>query len=237
MSDKNKDMPPWLQPVDEVVDEYESKVVGGNLKKLIISIAVIVLALFAVAMWFLYDRPVSEVDQPLDIRAAEGPVRERPDAPGGMEVQHQDKEVFKRVTGEEDTSKPKLTAEAEVPISTLPKDTSTNKPITKVVEPAKKIQQPVITQPSASSDAMSGTHVVQLGAYGTQKGAADYWRVAKAKYPSYFRDLSPIYQPVVTSSGRTLYRLRVGPFADRAAADRMCLSLKSENQACMVAKK
>ena len=237
MSDKNKDMPPWLQPVDEVVDDYESKIVGGNLKKLIISIAVIVLGVFAVAMWFLYDGPVRELDQPLDIRAVAGPVRERPDAPGGMEVQHKDKEVFKRVTGEEDTSKPVLNAEAEVPISNLPSDTNDDAPIAKVSEPVKKVQQPVATQSKTSADTLSGTHVVQLGAYGSEKAAVEYWQESKAKYPSYFSGLSPIYQPVVTADGRTLYRLRVGPFKDRAAADRLCLNLKSQSQACIVAKK
>lgn len=74
---------------------------------------------------------------------------------------------------------------------------------------------------------------VQLGAYGSEETSARAWRTIKGKYQSILGELTPIYEPV-QSGDRTLYRLRVGPLASRAAADEVCLGLRAQQQACIV---
>ena len=63
-------------------------------------VALVVLAAFAAAIWFAYNRGVetgAALSPPL-IRAEPGPTKVRPDEPGGLEVPHQDKLVFETLT-------------------------------------------------------------------------------------------------------------------------------------------
>lgn len=66
-----------------------------------ILLALVVTVLFAGMIWFAYSRGVQEGAErvPPRIAAAEGPVKVRPQDPGGLDVPHQDKLVYDQMGG------------------------------------------------------------------------------------------------------------------------------------------
>lgn len=66
-----------------------------------ILLALVVTVVFAGMIWFAYSRGVQEGAErvPPRIAAAEGPVKVRPDDPGGLDVPHQDKLVYDQMGG------------------------------------------------------------------------------------------------------------------------------------------
>ena len=79
----------------------------------------------------------------------------------------------------------------------------------------------------------SSGYRLQLGAFGSRAGAERARSRLRRQHSTLLEGLSADYEPVNTGD-RTLYRLRVGPLQDRAAADALCVSLRAENVACMV---
>lgn len=81
----------------------------------------------------------------------------------------------------------------------------------------------------------TGDVVIQLGAFNSADIAESQWRRALRRN----EDLIGAYGHAVTtveSGGRTLFRLRVGPMADRTRAQDLCAALKARGDACIVAK-
>lgn len=92
---------------------------------------------------------------------------------------------------------------------------------------------PAAAAPAAS--AAPGSYMLQLGAFGTQAAANAAWEAARSKFTllgGLTRDVD-----VLDRDGRTLYRLRGGSFADKAAADAACGQLKAGAHPCFVTKK
>lgn len=256
MADNMDNMPPWLTPVEEMEDSVPQGIFEGNMKKVVVSVAILVIAVFVVAMWLMYDRPADNFEKPIEVLAAMEPIRVKPEEAGGKEILNQDKDVYKRLTGEGDEKQPtSLASEAEMPLSELPAD-DVKKEINKEVEVADKSskieiiepeivaeKKPVVAamvrekpaQPKAIPAAIlsNGKHKIQLGAYGAESGAAAYWKEINAKMPTTFKGMREEFVPL-TRNGRTLYRLRVGPVKDRVEADRLCLQIKAKQFACMV---
>ncbi|HEV2745673.1 MAG TPA: SPOR domain-containing protein [Allosphingosinicella sp.] len=88
---------------------------------------------------------------------------------------------------------------------------------------AKPAAKPAV---QAAKAAPGGKWRVQLGAYGTAAAAQGQWATLSKKIGS-LRGLQPSYEP----AGK-LTRLRVGPVANRAAADKLCAAAKAAGQAC-----
>ena len=65
-------------------------------------LALLTVGVFGVAIWFAYQQGVRRGVQmaPPLIRADSGPVKVKPEKPGGMEVPHQDKTVYDRLSGQ-----------------------------------------------------------------------------------------------------------------------------------------
>jgi uncharacterized protein len=93
-------------------------------------------------------------------------------------------------------------------------------PVTPRPTPAK----PAPTKPAPSAAVASGGKwQVQLGAYGSQAAAAAAW----GKIAGHLGGLSPRYE-----KAGAVVRLRAGPLADHAGADRACASAKAAGAAC-----
>lgn len=249
-----RDIPPWLQPVPE--DEApEGGMFAGKKIWIMAGVAVTVVALFVAVVIALYDGGASEA--PRHITADTSPIREKPAEPGGMDVPYQDKQVFERASGDTMPSgEVTLAPEAEEPVESLPVDedpasadpigdiaaevtapaeAAEAKPEEQKAEPAPTKKEAVAESKPAPSKAAPATtgYLVQLGAYGSEKSAEGAWRTVRGKYGNFLSGLTPSYE-AVQSGGRTLYRLRVGPLATRAAADEVCLGLRAQQQACIV---
>ena len=81
-------------------------------------------------------------------------------------------------------------------------------------------------KPVAVMAAPSGKWHVQLGAFSDQAKASALW--AKLKASSGLSGLQPIYM-----KAGALIRLQAGPIASRAAAEKVCGSVKAAGQACL----
>jgi cell division protein FtsN len=76
--------------------------------------------------------------------------------------------------------------------------------------------------------------VLQIGAFETEALASGAWTRFRARYDS-TGTLSQDIQKVDLGAKGIMYRLRVGPFADRAAATEACVKLKAAGATCFVA--
>lgn len=91
--------------------------------------------------------------------------------------------------------------------------------------PAKATAAPAAPAPSLASP--GGRWRVQLGAFGSPQIARSQWTAISRKVGA-LSGLQPSYEAY-----GNLTRLRVGPLANRAAADRLCAAAKAAGQACI----
>jgi uncharacterized protein len=112
-------------------------------------------------------------------------------------------------------------AVAALPPSRIP---PTTKPT--VVKPT--VFKPPVVSAVAPKPAVGGAWRVQLGAFGNASGASALWRTLQSRISA----LGP-YQNFNVPAG-AVTRLQAGPLPSRAAADKLCLSVKAGGNACLV---
>jgi cell division septation protein DedD len=250
-----KDIPPWLQPVPE--EELQAtSLVSGKLKIAIIAGALVILSLFVAVIFYLYSDTTPSA--PIHVEAPKTAVKGRPADRGGMEVEHQDKVIFDQRDGVKTGGEVKLEPQAEMPLEAIPEDQAEeleDDPIAEAIEAVTEDASPNEAEQSSSVSAepqapaaektedpaeqaaavpsMENAYRVQLGAFGSEVTAQRSWRTVRGQFAAYLGDKSVDYEPV-QAGDRTLYRLRAGPFADRASADQVCLALRAQEQACIV---
>lgn len=89
------------------------------------------------------------------------------------------------------------------------------------------------TPARAAPAAMTGTHVVQVGAFDSNSAALDFFDGLSRRLGTTVSSKLPDIQ-VAEVNGRTYHRLRIGPFTSKAEADRYCADLKTRGQDCLV---
>lgn len=215
--------------------------------------AILTLIAFAAVMGYAYKegRRAVSAEPPL-IRAPEGPLKVKPEDPGGMVVPDRDKLVYKRVKGEEPGSQVQLRPGPELPIkrpepkpAAKPEQTPVTTPNEEAatVEAAPEITQEIAPEVSEAAvappepptaPAAADSIYIQLGAVGDQTAAVGEWSRLQQRH-AVLKSLSPVIAPLTKDNGQILYRLRAGPLADRAAATKICEELKASNQPCFIA--
>lgn len=98
-------------------------------------------------------------------------------------------------------------------------------------------QQPQATAPAAAAPRTdpNGGFAVQLGAPGSEAEARATFAALQRKYPDQLTGQSPIIRKTELAGGKTVYRLRVGPYA-REDASSMCTALQAAGGQCFIAK-
>ncbi|MCQ8184560.1 SPOR domain-containing protein [Parvularcula maris] len=104
-------------------------------------------------------------------------------------------------------------------------------PVVRTVEQRPAVQ-PVQQRPAPAA-AAAATHVVQVGAFDSNKAALDYFDSLGSRMGGLLSGKSPDIQ-VAEVKGRTYHRLRIGPFTSKSDADAYCRSLKAKGQDCLV---
>jgi hypothetical protein len=104
-------------------------------------------------------------------------------------------------------------------------------PVTAQVAPRPQAAAPA----AAVSSAVSGKAVLQIGAYETTEIANGAWAAFKARHSAVVGDLAQDIQRADLGAKGIWYRLRIGPFADKASAATACEKLKAEGGTCFVA--
>jgi cell division protein FtsN len=94
----------------------------------------------------------------------------------------------------------------------------------------------VNAQPSTgTASAVSGGAVLQIGAYETPEIANGAWNSFRTRFAAVAGGLAQDVQKADLGAKGTWYRLRVGPFADKAAAAAACEKLRAQGGTCFVA--
>jgi DedD protein len=112
-------------------------------------------------------------------------------------------------------------AKPQVPAPQATPPPAAARPVAPVAVAPKPVAPPVATTPTSRSPAVaSGAFAVQLGSFSVRDNADQLVREMTAK------GFNAFVAPITTSGGRELYRVRVGPTRDRAAAEALAAQLR-----------
>jgi len=103
-------------------------------------------------------------------------------------------------------------------------------------QPAKPAERQAPAKPEAVTQmrTMEGVYRVQVASLKSQNQAEAAWKEQVQRYPELLSDLSLTVQRAVLAGKGTYYRVQIGPFSNRDAADSLCRKLKSRGQDCLV---
>ena len=198
--------------------------------------------------------------EPPIIRAQEGPIKVRPEEPGGMTVPDRDKEVFTRLeTGERPANVERLLPPPDSPVerSSAVPDSPVERPS---AAPETAPETAAAVQPAPTADSSSDQEVrrmeirsgyeivlrkkpppppaarafaVQIASLKSEAAARARWSDLNRRHPDLLRGLS-LSVDRVASEKEARYRLRAGPLPDRAAAKRLCDRLTEREIGCLI---
>ena len=185
-------------------------------------IAWVTLSAFAGALWFAYEQGVRagmESTPPL-IKAEAGPVKVPPDDPGGLEVPHQDKEIYERLAGSETTGQEEATLrpEAERPapkeqlLAATDKDEDSSSTATIPVPPL-----PKVTDTGSSASESASASVDAAGDESAETKLPPPIPLVP-KQPSQVA-ATQAEKPSVQQTATAVYRVQLGAYRSAEAAE------------------
>ena len=203
---------------------------------------------FAGLIWYVAaqrDSLSTEVVEPELVRAPQVAIKERPDAPGGMEVPHQDKQVFNLLDGgaeaepmadpAEEVAPQQAAAVAPTAAPEAPKAEGTPPaPITVETKPApvaEKAPQPT-AKPTTTVASSAKGWAVQLGSFRSESDAKKGIDIMKSKYAGMLDGLTPYVQRADLSKG-TFFRVMFVGLENKTAASNLCTAFKQRGQGCL----
>ncbi|MGX5735912.1 SPOR domain-containing protein, partial [Bosea thiooxidans] len=101
--------------------------------------------------------------------------------------------------------------------------------------PERAAAAPAAAPATAAIRAGTGDFVVQLGAPGSEAEARATFAALQRKYPQQLGGQAPIIRKTELAGGKTVFRLRVGPYS-RDDATSMCTALQAAGGQCFIAK-
>jgi len=185
------------------------------------------------------------------IEADRRPLRIKPDNPGGMQIANSEEQIMGGAgSGNADAMAP--LAETPSP-QTLRTQAKSNRDTAPAPEPVAQVpvsQPPATAAPVASAPPelhpvrpnvpvahpapVVGGVQVQLAALESEQAARSEWQRLSKRMPDLLGDRRPAVQRV-ERGGRTLFRLRMGGFADVAAAANFCAQVRTKGAGCAIA--
>jgi len=249
-----------LRIFDGGEDDYDEE--GSHLPLLIVT-ALLIVAAFGFVVWFAYNQGVQHGREstPRLIAAEEGPVRTAPANPGGA-TPYKGLKVYEQPAPEDESSNPAQSTPAPAPAekakaaetqpspalalrraepgkakAELAKPVAKQEPAKPVAkqEPAKPVAVKTQAAKPVKAAAAGGAYVLQIGAYKSEADAKAAWAAYQHRHPSTSGMASDVQKADLGAKG-TWYRLRIGSFADRAAAGAFCDKLKADHGGCFPAR-
>lgn len=132
----------------------------------------------------------------------------------------------------------KPAATAMKPAPTKPAPAEAKPAVSKAIETAAlppPAVAPTASKPAEAAASAGGAYVLQIGSYKSQADADAAWKTFSSKHPMAGGYSENVRKADLGDKG-TWYRLRMGSFADKAAATAFCEKLKSDGGNCLVAK-
>jgi cell division septation protein DedD len=211
------------------------------------------------AAWLVYDRMTvrpSGGEVPY-VAADAGPEKVPPQQEGGMEVPNQDIRVYNELDRSPPAKENEVLLPApEAPVTPPSPPDAKSQTATATVD-LPRVPAPALdvapaaggteTRPQDTADARSattdepiqtatttGAFRIQLAAVKTSEAAQAAWKKMAKAYPDDLKGLALNVVKVDRGADGALFRVQVGPFADRTAAENACGKLKHKSQACLV---
>lgn len=231
---REEDRLPWLETVEP--DEPQGTPIVRVVAWALVGLAV--LAAIVYGIWKL-QQPRDNGDGAL-IAAQAGPYKVQPTDPGGLKVTGEGDSAVATSQGRTNSGAIDLAAVPEAPVAgrrvvpgATPAPQGGRNAVSQVPQSSGRLvaAAPVRAQ-RASTPAIGGGSLVQLGAFPTEAAANQAWDRYSKRF-AYIAALGKAVQPVA-SGGRTLYRLRVNAGSANQAAD-ICGRLKVAGESCFVA--
>lgn len=208
---------------------------------LLIVIAILVLASFAGVVWLAYNQGLERglVNTPAVIEAPATAIRTLPPEDSsavpytGLKIYSDpippDQEAETSTLALEPPSAP-LPPQPE-PLS-APVETAETQP-TAVI--AQATPPPVPEPAPAPAETISGGALLQVGAYPSEVLALEAWENFQTQFSTLAAGLTPDIQRADLGESGVWYRVRIGPYADEAAASAACESITASGGSCFVA--
>ncbi len=204
---------PWLESDDERQDDTADtgRIIAFALVGLLVVVAVV-----GALWWFSRSRPDPALvaDGSL-IEAPDSPYKERPDTPGGRDVEGTGNTSFEVAEGRRSDARVAEEAAPARPVATASPTAAAT----------------AAASDSGSATAASGGVGVQIGAYSSRASAEAGWN----QMANRFEALKGVNHRILEASadGGMIYRLQAVA-GDRSSADALCRSLKSAGGDCQV---
>lgn len=206
--DDDDDALPWLEDDGDYEDEggFDARLIWIGLVGL-----VIIGALLFGAWWVLRDRPDAElIADGSTIQAPDGPYKERPENPGGREVDGTGDTAFEVAEGQ--STRGRL-ADSEAPA------------------PSIDMAQGSDAVDDGEEAAPGSAVYVQIGAFTSRSDADEAWVNARGRYSALSGLRSRIVEAEV--NGATVYRLQaIAP--NREAGDTTCRAIRNAGGDCYI---
>ena len=208
---------PWLEPVE---DEDEPPALSARKMGAAILVVLLAAALVAGTLYWIGRNDATEgTGAPELIKAEPGPVKIKPDNPGGIDVAGDSETAFATGAGEK--------VDGQLDLDAVPEE-AIARPQPKAERGSRRRRaaggQGAAPAPAASPAA---ANQVQLGFYGSASEAEAAWKTLSGRFP------------VIAGAGKIVVpyqsgqRLRAG-FASPAEARAACQLLKAAGDACFV---
>ena len=168
-----------------------------------------------------------------EIKPPPGPLRVAPANPGGLAVPGADQEIM---SGQSAVTPSSLAPAGPAPDVSAFQPPPPPPPAPAAPNPA----APAASTPAAPAESTpaaptaSGPVEIQLAAVLDPAAAHAVWAKLSRKMPALLAGHAPLYSRARVD-GVTFYRLRLGGFADMAAARRFCAAVTAQGEACTVA--
>jgi cell division septation protein DedD len=232
----DEDRLPWLEAVED--EDDEPGVGAGKLIAALIAGLVAIGLIVGGVFWLRERGATGGSGQGELIAAPEGPYKEPPANPGGMEVEGTGDLSYGASEGADVNSAIDLTAIPEAPV-TEPQTPAAIEPVAKpapapAAKPAAAAKAPPpkpapTPAPAPVEAAPAGPGTIQLGAFSSPAKANAAWKSLSGRF-SFLGPLTSSVTPV-SSGDSTLYRLRAGAGGD---AKGVCAKLRVAGESCVV---
>lgn len=215
----------------------------GHIKYLKTKIIIgLVAAIFFIYLaWYSYSTQVAnlnETDLPV-IKAPSSPIKVKPDDPGGLKIEHKDKEIYDHISGKKPRGTERLVTHKYKPATYEEVKKSVNKQTKSKSKQVRESEiKPVIIQLPPNKKAASNKRVkvkkynLRVAALTSPKVKDKAWNILINKYPN-LRG----FKPKVTTTnknGKTVYFLEVGNIATKNKADKICRSIIAAGGKCKI---
>jgi len=205
--------------------EDEEDFASHRLPRFIV-VALLGLAGVATVIWFGYERGNDRVSgEVVMIGPPPGPVRTRPDEPGGAAQPYAGLKVYESPE----------TPEAEAEASRLSPASSEETELASANPTSGADAPPLAVVPRVQPGVGQQPEYLQIGAFPSQELASKAFQRFRELHGDLAADLSPDIKKADLGDKGVWYRLRIGPFAGKAAAAQSCEKMKKEGVTCLIA--